>query len=217
MLLQAKVLRAVEYGEVQPLGSDGAPERVDGRLICATNRDLPAMVKARQFRDDLYYRLGVITLELPPLRRYKDNLEVLAQVFAKLAAERHQLPLGRLSPDALAALSGYEFPGNVRELENALEHAVIPSAGQDIRAKHLPRSIVVPPPVEPRSAERRTLKQLRDEWLAPLERRYLEELLAETSGNVREAAGLAGVDAVTLYRLLERRGLGRGRRRKRAR
>jgi DNA-binding NtrC family response regulator len=217
LMLQAKVLRAVEYGEVQPLGSDAAPERVDVRLICATNRDLAAMVKARQFRDDLYYRLGVITLELPPLRRYKDNLEVLAQVFAKLAAERHQLPVGRLSPEALAALSSYDFPGNVRELKNALEHAVILSAGQEIRAEHLPRSMVDAPAVESAPAKRKTLKQLRDEWLAPLERRYLEELLAETEGNVREAAGLAGVDAVTLYRLLQRRGLGRGRRRERAR
>lgn len=217
LLLQAKVLRAVEYGEVQPLGSDDAPGRVDVRLICATNRDLAAMVKARQFRDDLYYRLGVITLDLPPLRRYKDNLEVLAQVFAKLAAERHGLAAGRLSPEALAALASYEFPGNVRELKNALEHAVILSAGQGIRPEHLPRSIVETPAAEERKPPRRKgLRQLRDEWLAPLERRYLESLLTETSGNVRDAARLAGVNAVTLYRLLEHRGLGRRRGRREA-
>ncbi len=211
LMLQAKVLRAVEYGEVQPLGSDGAPERVDVRLVCATNRDLAAMVKEGRFRDDLYYRLGVITFELPPLRRYKDNLEVLTHVFVKLAAERHALPAGPVSPAALAALASYDFPGNVRELKNALEHAVILSAGQEIRPEHLPRSIVAPAPA-PAPAARRGLRELREEWLAPLERRYLEDLLAETSGDVRRAAALAGVDAVTLYRLLERRGLGRKRR-----
>jgi transcriptional regulator with GAF, ATPase, and Fis domain len=212
LTLQAKVLRAVEYGEVQPLGSDAAPERVDVRLICATHRDLASMVKEGRFRDDLYYRLSVITLELPPLRRYKDNLEVLTQVFVKLAAERHGIAAGNVSPETVAALQSYAFPGNVRELKNALEHAVILSAGEEIRPEHLPRSIFHKTSNEAPARARSTLKELREQWLAPLERRYLEQLLAETSGDVRRAARLAGVDAVTLYRLLERRGLGRSRR-----
>ncbi len=217
LVLQAKVLRAVEYGDVQPLGSDGAAERVDVRLVCATNRDLAAMVKAGRFRDDLYYRLGVITLELPPLRRYKDNLEVLTHVFVKLAAERHGLPAGRVSPAALAALASYDFPGNVRELKNAMEHAVILSGGGAIEPEHLPRSIVAPAKAEPVLPKRPKLRELREQWLGPLERRYLEDLLAETDGDVRRAATIAGVDAVTLYRLLERRGLGRKRRPRAAR
>ena len=119
-MLQAKVLRAVEQGEVQPLGSNAAPERVDVRLICATNRDLEAMVKDGRFREDLLYRLSVMTLELPPLRRYKEQLEVMASVFVEQAAERHGKPAPRLGPATMARLAAYDYPGNVRELRNAI-------------------------------------------------------------------------------------------------
>ena len=210
LALQAKVLRAVEYGEVQPLGSDAPAKRVDVRLVCATLRDLPAMVREGRFRDDLYYRLGVMTLELPPLRSYKNNLEVLAQVFASQAAERHGLVSPRVSNEALAVLSAYDFPGNVRELKNAMEHAVILAGGGEIRAEHLPRSMIGDKKPAKKKA-RPTLKAMRDEWLAPLERRYLADLLTESHGRVREAAKIAGVDAVTMYRLLAKRGLSRSR------
>src|SRR5262249_54392664 len=89
MALQPKLLRAVEYGEVQPRGSTAAPARVDVRLVCATNRDLPRLVREGRFRDDLFYRVGVVTVELPPLRSYKHNLEVMAQIFRERACERH--------------------------------------------------------------------------------------------------------------------------------
>jgi DNA-binding NtrC family response regulator len=206
--LQAKLLRAVEYGELQPLGSDRAPVRVDVRILCATHRDLPAMVRDRRFRDDLYYRIGVMRLEVPPLRSYKDNLELLAHVFLRDAAARHERRVTRLAPDALAALAAYDFPGNVRELKNAIEHAVILAAGDELTAADLPEPIA-PAPRAPRAPRprRKTLRQLRDEWLAPLETAYLSELLASHDGHVRRAAAAAGVDAVTLYRLLARRGL----------
>ena len=131
VMLQAKVLRAVEQGEVQPLGSNEPPERVDVRLICATNRDLEAMAKTGAFRDDLYYRLSVMTLELPPLRSYKDNLEVLANVFLEQSAASHGKPAPRLGTSVLARLAAYDFPGNVRELKNTIEHAVILNTGED--------------------------------------------------------------------------------------
>jgi transcriptional regulator with GAF, ATPase, and Fis domain len=216
--LQPKLLRAVELGEVQPVGSDSPPERVDVRLVCATNRDLAAAVREGRFRDDLYYRLSVFTLELPPLRRYKDQLEVLAGVFVQQAAERHDLTVPALSAGGLAALAAYDFPGNVRELKNAMEHAVVLCNGEPIGPEHLPRSMTAAVPVAspPAPASAATLKQLRETWLAPAERRYLAELLAATGGNVREAARRAGVDAVTLYRLLEKRGVGAVRRRKSA-
>jgi len=107
MMLQAKVLRAVEQGEVQPLGSNNPPERVDVRLICATNRDLEAMARAGTFRDDLYFRLSVMTLQLPPLRAYKDNLEVMAHVFVQQAAERYGKKTPRINPAAMALISAY--------------------------------------------------------------------------------------------------------------
>jgi two-component system response regulator HydG len=218
VMLQAKVLRAVEQGEVQPLGSNRASERVDVRLIGATNRDLEAMAKSGEFRDDLYYRLGVMTMELPPLRAYKDNLEVLAHVFVHQAAERHGKSAPRITGDAMARILAYDYPGNVRELKNAMEHAVIMSAGGELRAADLPRPFVagagdgaVPaePARDPKRSEdgRLPLKDQREEWLAPLERRYLTELLEETGGNVREAAARAGVNPVTFYRLLRKRGL----------
>ncbi|NMC71791.1 MAG: sigma-54-dependent Fis family transcriptional regulator [Myxococcales bacterium] len=207
--LQAKVLRALDRGEVQPLGSDKAPERVDVRLICATNRDLAAEVRAGRFRHDLYYRVGVMTLALPPLRRYKDNLPVLAQVFLQEAAQRHGRPANRLAPEALALLAAYDFPGNVRELRNILEHAVILAAGEVVEAADLPPLAgVAPAAAAPASSTpAATLRVLREQWLAGPERRYLAELLDACRGNVRAAARRAGVDPVTLYRLLRRRGV----------
>jgi two-component system response regulator HydG len=209
--LQAKVLRAVEQGEVQPLGSNAAPVRVDVRLICATNRDLEAMVAAGTFRDDLFYRLGVMALELPPLRRYKDQLEVMASVFVEQAAARHGKPAPRISPATMARLVAYDYPGNVRELRNAIEHAVILNAGDELSPDDLPGPFRRSEPKDgkrsARASARPPLRTLREQWLAPLERRYLVDLLAEHKGNVRTAAAAAGIDPVTMYRLLRRRGV----------
>ncbi len=216
MSLQAKVLRAVELGEIQPIGSNKPPERVDVRLVCATHRDLAAMVRDGRFRDDLYYRLAVMRIEIPPLRSYRDNLEVLAHVFRQQAADRHRRAVTRISPDAMARLHAYDFPGNVRELKNAIEHAVILAPGDEIRAEDLPESITgggasvaeAAPAPSPASRQR-TLREMRETWLAPFESAWLAELLAACGGNVRLAAKTADVDPVTLYRLLARRGVRR--------
>jgi transcriptional regulator with GAF, ATPase, and Fis domain len=213
MTLQPKILRALESGEIQPLGSNRAPERVDVRLVCATNRDLPRMVREGKFRDDLYYRLGVMTIELPPLRSYKQHIEVLANVFRELAAEKHEKTVTHIAPGALAVLASYDFPGNVRELKNAIEHAAILAEGTVIEARHLPRSIAAPV-LEPRARKKPaapTLAEMRESWLAPLEARWLGDLLSDSHGSVRDAAKRAGVDAVTMYRLLRRRGIAFGR------
>ncbi len=212
LMLQAKVLRAVEQGEVTPLGSNAPPKHVDVRLICATNRDLAAMVRQGRFRDDLYYRVSVVSIELPPLRSYKDNLEILAQVFLEEAAHRHGRPVSAVSREAMALLHAYDFPGNVRELKNALEHAVILATGEAVRPEDLPRSIREAAGVQrqkpkPKGRARKTLNQMRESWLAPLERQYLSELLEEHGGRVRHAAAPAGVNPVTFYRLLSKHGL----------
>lgn len=210
LLLQAKVLRAVEQGEVQALGSNQAPERVDVRLLCATNRNLERMAEDGSFRADLYYRLSVMTLDLPPLRRYKeDNLDVLAHVFLQQAAQKHSLPVPTISTSAMSVLQNYQYPGNVRELKNAIEHAVI-MAGAEIEASDLPKRFQVrdrSTKESNASSSTQSLEELREEWLAPLERRYLENLLAGCEGNVRKAAQIAGVNHVTMYRLLKKRGL----------
>jgi len=211
VMLQAKVLRAVEQGEVQPLGSNEPPDRVDVRLICATNRDLEAMALTGAFRDDLFYRLSVMTLELPSLRSYKDNLEVLANVFLEQSSSAHGKPAPRLGPDVLARLAAYDFPGNVRELKNTIEHAVILCTGDELRAEDLPKPIVGPTRVAAAPKKQPTLAQVREQWLEPLEKQYLKELLARHDGNVKLAAKTAGIDAVTMYRLLKKRGLHLGR------
>jgi len=212
VMLQAKVLRAVEQGEVQPLGSNEPPERVDVRLICATNRDLEAMAKTGQFRDDLFYRLSVMTLDLPPLRSYKDNLETLANVFLEQSSSAHGKPAPRLGPAVLARLTAYDFPGNVRELKNTIEHAVILSTDDELKPEDLPRPLLTGTTAAGKPARAAkpaylTLDQAREQWLEPLERQYLTDLLAKHEGNVKIAAQAAGINTVTLYRLLKRRGL----------
>lgn len=208
LMLQAKVLRAVEHGEIARLGSNKPPERVDVRLVCATNRDLAAMVEAGTFRADLYYRVGVMQLELPPLRAYRDQVPVLAAVFLQQAALRMDRPAPRLSPETLAVLRGHDFPGNVRELRNAIEHAVVMARGEvapaDLPASMRRPSTTAPTPVRTATP---TLAELREIWLAPLETRYLTELLHRCAGNVVLAAKRAGVNHVTMYRLLRKRGL----------
>jgi len=212
MALQAKVLRALEYGEIEPLGSNEGPERVDVRLLCATHRDLEAMVRAGSFRDDLYFRIRVMTMELPPLRRYQDNLEVLAAVFVQQAAQRHKRRVSGIAPAAMALLRAYQFPGNVRELKNLLEHAVIMSSEGEIQADDLPAALhakgpAAAPAPAPAPAKRASLRAMRESWLAPLERQYLHDLLGACAGNVREASRRAGVTAATFYRLMARRGV----------
>lgn len=217
--LQAKVLRAVEDGETQPLGSNEPPRAVDVRLVAATNRDLPAMMTSGEFRADLYFRLSVMTMELPPLRSYKDgNLEVIAQVFVKQAAERHEREVRRISTEALALLMAHDYPGNVRELKNAMEHAVIMAATDTIEPSDLPAVFTAPDRGSREVAVARptpdaapTLAELRERWLAPLETRYLLALLEKCRGNVKRAAREAGVNPVTMYRLLDKRGMSRAR------
>ena len=210
LMLQAKVLRALEQGDVTPLGSNEPAARVDVRLICATNRDLAAMVRERRFRDDLYYRVGVITIELPALRSYKDNLGIMAQVFLQQAASRHRRAVKTIGKEAMALLLAYDFPGNVRELRNALEHAVVMTTVSEVRPQDLPKSIreVVPPPAGPTKTEHApTLVELRERWVGPSERKYLIDLLQSCAGEISAAARQAGINRVTLYRLLKKHGL----------
>ena len=210
LMLQAKVLRAIEQGEVSPLGSNAAPGRVDVRFICATNRDLPQMVKENRFRDDLFFRVGVITIELPALRTYKDNLPILAQVFLQQAAQKHGRKVSQLSREAMAVMQAWDFPGNVRELKNTLEHAVVMARTDTVQPDDLPKAMrrgEAPSKPTAAAAAPKTLAELREAWLAPLERKYLAELLDANDGRVDAAAKQAGINRVTLYRLMQKHGL----------
>jgi DNA-binding NtrC family response regulator len=166
------------------------------------------MVSEGRFREDLYYRIGLITMQLPPLRSYKNNLPILARVMLQRASRSHGKQVSGITPEAMALLQASDFPGNVRELRNAIEHAVILTSGEEIEVRDLPAAIRRRSGTRPARRQRNPgLKKLREVWLAPLEKRYLADLLTECGGNVRKASARAGINAVTMYRLLDKHGL----------
>jgi transcriptional regulator with PAS, ATPase and Fis domain len=192
---QAKLLRVIETREFERLGGRRTI-KVDARLIALTNVDLTDAVKRQHFREDLYYRLHVVHIEVPPLRARAADLEELAQAFVKSYAEKHGRQASDLSPEALLLLSEYEFPGNVRELANTIERAVIVSAGKLIEADELPDPIRVAV-----SLQRRREKP---HSLAEVEAEYVEEILAAAKGNKTEAARILGISRKNLYEKLAR-------------
>jgi DNA-binding NtrC family response regulator len=196
--LQAKLLRVIEDKEVRPLGSNKAV-KVDVRLLSATNRDLEQLVQEGVFRQDLYYRLNVIRLELPPLRDRPEDIPLLADHFLNKFAKTSKRAVSGIRKDALAALMRYPWPGNVRELEHAIERAVLLGNQPMIGPEDLPGSCVsVDSPSGPLTAALARAYTLRD-----LEREYIQRVLEDTNGNKTEAAKILGVDRTTLYRKLE--------------
>src|SRR5665811_538388 len=135
--LQVKLLRLIQQGEIEKLGFAGV-SKVDVRIIAATHRNLQAMVEDETFREDLYYRLAVIPLELPPLRERAEDISELVQVLFVKARQKHNLPNLRLPPGLVPHFSGYRWPGNVRELENIIERLTVLSVGDEIRLGDLP-------------------------------------------------------------------------------
>jgi DNA-binding NtrC family response regulator len=198
---QVKLLRVLQHREVIPVGATEAIP-VDSRLIAATNRDLDEEIKVGRFRSDLYYRLNVIAIHLPPLRQRRDDIPLLAEHFLqRIAAQRNEAPK-RIEPVALEILQEYQWPGNVRELENALERAVILSAGAQIGLEVLPERVTQrksEPLVSARTPTNPTLEAV--------ERAYILWVLQSEGGNKSRAAEVLGIDPSTLYRKLSRYGL----------
>lgn len=205
--MQVKLLRALQEGEVRRIGAAHA-RRVDVRVVAATNRNLEADVAAGRFREDLYYRLSTVTLHVPPLRRRREDVPLLADAFLRKAVQS----LGRsvrFAPETLAALAAYDFPGNVRELQAAVEYGALHARGGVIHPEDLPlklqaaeaQTAAAPPPSRPPSdfADLPTLDEL--------ERRYLVYVLEAVKGNRTRAAEILGIDRRTLYRMAERFGL----------
>lgn len=205
--MQVKLLRALQEGEVRRIGAAHA-RRVDVRVVAATNRNLEADVAAGRFREDLYYRLSTVVLQVPPLRRRREDVPLLADAFLQKAVQS----LGRsvrFAPETLAALAAYDFPGNVRELQAAVEYGALHARGGVIHPEDLPlklqaaeaQTAAAPPPSRPPSdfADLPTLDEL--------ERRYLAYVLEAVKGNRTRAAEILGIDRRTLYRMVERFGL----------
>ena len=223
---QVKLLRTLENGEVRRLG-ENAPRIVDVRVVAATHRDLLALVAQGRFREDLYFRLNVVQLELPALRERREDIGLLASYFLDRASRRQERGALEFSPDAMALLEKYDYPGNVRELENAIEHAVTLSEGAVIGPQDLPTAIRSPrllPRVSggrggggdanTEAAIERALdaaQAARDTLsLDEVEREHVQRVLARHHGNATAAAKQLGLSRTTLWRLLKRWGVARG-------
>ena len=218
---QVKLLRTLQQGEIKRVGSDET-KIVDVRVIAATNVELEEKVKSGDFRRDLYYRLNVIPVNLPPLRERGDDVVLLAHHFVQKLARRMERPAKPLAVGAIAALSAYAWPGNVRELEHALEHAFVLSRGDAIEASDLPAAIR-PPPAAPVSRASvpvaigardglvlgRDLFELpyadaKQRVLAVFDEAYVEAVLSKCEGNTSEAARKAGLDRSNFRRVMRK-------------
>jgi two-component system response regulator AtoC len=197
--MQAQILRVLQDGEMRPVGGTETI-RVDVRLVCATNRDLEAEVKATRFREDLYFRINVVTVRMPPLRDRAGDIPILVRHFINKIAKREGRALASVSPEALEVLCRHGWPGNVRELENAMERAVAVAKGNVVLPSDLPAEVYGGASIAPASIidDRPTLGEL--------ERRYIALVLAECGGNKKRAAEKLGIDRRTLYRAIERSG-----------
>jgi two-component system response regulator PilR (NtrC family) len=204
--LQPKLLRAVQEAKVKRVGGNREIP-VDVRIVSATNRDLRDEVGAGRFREDLYYRLNVVALEIPPLRDRREDIPLLAHHFVKKYASAFGRGVRGFGRDALEALERYAFPGNVRELENLVERAVALETEEYLDASNLPREVVAPrtsalPELTEIPGVGLDLEQLLD----GIERRYLEQSLARTAGNKTEAAKLLGLSFLSNRYRLEKLG-----------
>ena len=198
--LQPKLLRALEERTVRPVGSNRSVP-FDARIIAATNRDLEARVADQSFREDLYYRINVVNIQLPPLRDRGEDVLLLAQHFLRRASTRAGKAVVGISEAAIARLLDYDWPGNIRELENAVERSVILTQLDHITVGDLPERIR-----EHRSHASNVSGSVhkRVVTLAELERRYIDQVLERTAGNRSQTARLLGVDRRTLHRKLAR-------------
>jgi len=208
-LAQVKVLRAVQEGEIRRVGSDET-RTVDVRVIAATNVDLRGRIQSGRFRQDLFYRLSVVEIALPALRDRPEDIPLLAYHFLQKHAEASRSEVRRISPEALSALQSRAFPGNVRELENAIQHAIVFCRGATILPGDLP---ALSPGDE--APQRHSVthfqtyadlpyKQAKDRAVDEFEQAYFTALLSRDAGNVSEAARQAGLDRSNFRRALRR-------------
>jgi len=197
--MQVKLLRAIQEKEALPIGGT-KPVKVDVRFIAASNRNMKDWVAEGRFRQDLYYRLNVVNLHIPPLSARREDIPLLAQHFLDRAAPVMGKSVNTISADALALLKAYDFPGNVRELENIIERGVAICQGDTLDVAHLPDDL--------RDLTIRAFRR-RDGRVVPLdehEREYILWVLEEASGNQTLAAQMLGIDRVSLWRKLKKYG-----------
>ncbi len=195
--MQVKLLRVLQEGELQRVGGEQTIS-VDVRIIAATNRDLEKEVENGNFREDLYYRLNVVTLEVPPLRERQGDVELLVDFFVKRFAEKNRRTVDSITSDCLRQLTSYHWPGNVRELENAIERGVILMRGEHLTEKSLPLQ------VQKHFEKSGEQMPSRPATLQEAEKELIKQTLKETEGNKSEAARRLGITRKTLLNKLQR-------------
>ena len=213
--VQAKLLRALEERRIERLGGNESIP-VDVRIVSATHRPLEQEIAAGNFRADLFYRLRVVTIDIPPLRERREDIPELAATFTHAAAERYNLPPRQVGQSALRKLVEYDWPGNVRELKNTIERAAIMAEGEELRAQDLPDEITpeakeVKPAVGTNDEGGLAVPFTADfrEDRREFERRYISRCLEHTQGNVTKAAEILGMHRQSLQHKLRQLGLGR--------
>jgi two-component system, NtrC family, response regulator HydG len=204
--VQVKLLRVLQDGVVERLGGT-QPVRVDVRIVAATNKDLSAEVRAGKFREDLFYRLNVVAIRLPPLRERREDVPLLASAFLRRLSEKNARPVTGFTPAALAALERHDWPGNVRELENTVERAVVLSRGGLVDVGELPEA-VRQQQAEP-AASGAAISIPVGTPMEDVERLVIRETLRHTRGDKTLAAQILGIAARTIYRKLDRDEAGR--------
>ena len=197
--VQSRLLRVLQEHEIKRVGGT-EPIKVDVRVIATTNKHLETLVKAHKFREDLFYRLSVVTITLPPLRERGEDIPLLAEFFLRKFAREARKPVERIAPETMALLTAYPWPGNVRELEHAIERAVILTQNPTLLAQDLPPDLQAPPGGRP-AADAQVLP------LREVERRHMLFALERAKGNRKRAAEWLGVTRRTLYRMAARHGI----------
>ncbi|MBL7175445.1 MAG: sigma-54-dependent Fis family transcriptional regulator [Desulfobacteraceae bacterium] len=210
-LMQTKLLRLLQEGEYKPVGSV-VTKRADLRFISATNHNLKEEIKEKRFREDLYYRLNVVQIELPPLKRRKEDIPLLSHHFLKKYARINQKDIQEISSTAMQALLSQEFPGNVRELENIIERGVIFCRTNTLESKDLfpdSEQWSFYPDLD-QDISRLSFKEAKEMMINLFHKHYIQLLLRESSGNISRAAEIAGIQRQYLHRLMKEEGIDAG-------
>ena len=206
--LQTKLLRLLQEGEFKPVGSV-VTQKADLRIVAATNHDLKSAIRERRFREDLFYRLNVIQFELPPLHERKEDIALLGRHFLAKYASVNRKSVADLSPEAMRVLMAYEFPGNVRELENIIERGVIFCRGNSLTVADLQMegpAAAASPLLESQMAEL-PFREAKDRAIQYFHHQYIRRLLEQHGGNISRAAEAAGIQRQYLHRLIKEAGI----------
>jgi len=202
LITQAKVLRALEEEAIEPIGGN-KPIAIDVRIIAATNKNLQKEMDEKNFREDLFYRLNVVSIRVPPLREHKEDIPSLVEHFLKLFCEENKLPLKTVSPKAMTILLRYDWPGNVRELKNLLEKLVVLVEGERISSQDVLNALSQQKPLTSNLQEYSTLKKAREQF----EKKFITEKLIANNWKISETAKLLGIERAHLWKKMRKYGI----------